>query len=105
MNHQYAEINIRKYMHDINESMFETSRHNGNVVVNIQHILKNNWGNKRVRNESVFLFIFPRSNKTVLDVELFERFGMKQRKREMLVQLFSKYSRHTLLHVHFQIIS
>lgn len=100
-NHPYSDLNLRKYMHDLNESMLETSRHNGNVVVNIQHVLKNSWGNKRARNESGFLVLFPRSNKTVMDTELFERFGMRQKERERLVNIFSKDSRHVLIHTHF----
>ena len=99
--HPYSWLNLRRYMHDLNESMLETSRHNGNVVVNIQHVLKNSWGNKRVRNESDFLFLFPRSNKTVLDTELFERWGMRTKERERLTNIFSKDSRHVLLHTHF----
>lgn len=81
VNHPYAGINLRKYTHDLCESMLENSRHNGNVIVNIQHVLKNAYGNKRDRNESGFLFLFPRSNKTVLDTELFERWGMIQKER------------------------
>ena len=101
INHPYADLNLRRYMHDLNESMLETSRHNENVVCNIQHVLKNSWGNKRARNESGFLFLFPRSNKTVLDTELFDRFGMKQRERDRLIDIFSKDSMHVLLHTHF----
>ena len=52
--HTYQGMNLRKYMHDLTESMLETSQHNGNVIVNIQHVLKNRWGNKRARNESAF---------------------------------------------------
>ena len=100
-NHPYSGLNLRKYMHDLNESMLETSRHNGNVVVNIQHVLKNAWSNKRARNESDFLILFPRSNKCVMDTELFERFGMRQKERERLVNLFSRDSRHCLIHTHF----
>ena len=94
-------MNLRIYMLDLTESLLETSRHNGNCIINIQHVLKNSWGNLRARNVSAFIFLFPRSNKTVLDVELFERFGMRQRDRERLTSLFSKDSRHVLLHTHY----
>lgn len=94
----FDDVQFNKDIIKYRDYMLEKGRHNGNIVICVNHKLQDYFATKVPLNDSRFVVTFPCSNRGAVFRYLKDEFEIERRKLNEILDIACKEGRHLIIH-------